>query len=586
MLAARIATSPWGEAAGGRDAPGEMMPQASQDLLQQAVRSHQRGDIAAAERLYRKVLAQAPRDFHALHLLGVVRAQQQKFAEAERLLDKALEVDPGSGEALANRGNVLSELGRHDEAVESFVRALRLQPNNAGVRFNLGNALKKARKYEAAADSYAAALRLQPNYLDALFNLADMLRHLSRHDEAIAHLRRILAIQPSNAEATTILGKALQEAGRLEEGVEAFERAIALDPAMVDAYFSLSGMPGTASARHLPVMEALARDHGRLAPPQLGILHFALGRTYEKAERYDDAFRSLIEGNRIKRRLLGYDEAATRRRFERLQQIFTPALQATKAGAGSDSDLPIFVLGFPRSGTTLTEQILASHPAVHGAGELNYIGEIAASLRAPAAESLFFPECLPSLPAADFRRHGDAYVGQLRAIAPDAPRVTDKMPANYMFVGLIHLMLPRAKILHVRRNPIDTCVSCFSLEFGGDLDYANDLGELGRYYRMYHELMAHWRGWLPEGVMLEVRYEEVVDDLETEARRILDFCGLPWDERCLEFHKTERPVTTASVLQVRQPIYRSSIERWRRYEGQLGPLFQALGPVAIDLSSP
>jgi tetratricopeptide (TPR) repeat protein len=556
------------------------MPQAGQDMLQQAMKSHQRGDTAAAARLYRKVLAQAPRDFHALHLLGVIRAQQQKFDEAERLFADALEANPGSAEAAANHGNVLSELGRHDEAIESFARALRLQPGNASIHFNFGNALKKARRYEDATDSYAAAVRLQPNYLDALFNLSDMLRQLNRHEEAIAHLRRILAVKPNDAEAHTILGKALQEAGKIDAAVEAFERAIALGPTVVDAYFNLSGMAGEASTRHLPGMEALARDGATLQPAQRSILHFALGRSYEKLGRHKDAFRSIIEGNRIKRQLLKYDEAAACRRFDRLRQSFTPELLAAKAAAGSESDLPIFVLGFPRSGTTLTEQILASHPAVHGAGELNYIGQVAASLQVSGGANRFFPECLPFLPDAEFRRLGDEYVARLRTLAPDKRHISDKMPANYMFLGLIHLLLPQARIVHVVRNPIDTCVSCFSLFFGGDLDFANDLGELGRHYRMYSQLMDHWRSLLPAGKMIEIRYETLVNDLAGEARRLVEFCGLPWDERCLAFHETDRPVTTASVLQVRQPIYRSSIERWRRYENQLGPLLEALGSAA------
>jgi hypothetical protein len=216
---------------------------------------------------------------------------------------------------------------------------------------------------------------------------------------------------------------------------------------------------------------------------------------------------------------------------------------------------------------------------VQGEGELGFMGEIASGIRAtgPAGE-LGFPECLPFLPPEAFTHMGEAYLTRLQARHPTAARITDKLPQNFMFVGLIRLILPKAKIIHLRRDPIDTCFSCFSLHFDQDLDYVNDLAELGRYYRMYLDLMAHWRRLLPPEAMLEVDYEDLVADLEGETRRILDHCALPWDPRCLDFHKTERPVMTASVNQVRRPIYRSSVQRWRRYGPHLAPLIEALGP--------
>ncbi|HEX4569032.1 MAG TPA: sulfotransferase, partial [Dongiaceae bacterium] len=221
---------------------------------------------------------------------------------------------------------------------------------------------------------------------------------------------------------------------------------------------------------------------------------------------------------------------------------------------------------------------LASHPQVHGAGEVGYLDQIAASFRASTAPELPYPEYMAHLGAAEFRALGDAYVAKLRALAPAAGRITDKLPENYLNIGLIHLALPRARIVHVRREPLDVCVSCFAINFFAGLPYTSDLGELGRVYRRYLELMAHWRRLLPAGAMLEVQYEEVVADLEGQARRLLHHCGLAWDPRCLAFHETQRSVRTASVNQVRQPLYRSSLERWRRYERHLGPLIEALGP--------
>ncbi len=240
--------------------------------------------------------------------------------------------------------------------------------------------------------------------------------------------------------------------------------------------------------------------------------------------------------------------------------------------------MPIFVTGFPRSGTTLVEQILASHPQIHGAGELGLLDQVAGSFRAAAAPDLGFPDYLPHLDAAESRALGDTYVERLGALAPGAPHITDKLLENYLNIGLIHLVLPRARIIHVRRDPLDVCVSCFAINFSTGLTYTSDLGELGRTYRRYLELMAHWRRLLPPGAMLEVQYEEVVGDLEGQARRLIEYCGLAWDPRCLEFHETRRMVRTASVNQVRQPLYNSSLQRWRRYERHLGPLIEALGP--------
>ena len=254
---------------------------------------------------------------------------------------------------------------------------------------------------------------------------------------------------------------------------------------------------------------------------------------------------------------------------------------AEKSGGGDASPIPIFVLGMPRSGTTLVEQIIASHPMVHGAGELQTLNDVILTVRGPHGDTIRFPEFVPGLDASALHQIGARYVTSVRKLAPEfaekCERITDKMPSNYYFAGLIHLALPNAKIIHTIRDPVDTCISCFSKLFSTDLNYSYDLGELGRYYKRYERLMAHWRRVLPRGRILDVRYEEVVADLETEARRIISHCGLPWKDRCLSFHEAIRPVRTASATQVRQPIYKSSVGRWRVYEAHLGPLLDALG---------
>jgi hypothetical protein len=252
-------------------------------------------------------------------------------------------------------------------------------------------------------------------------------------------------------------------------------------------------------------------------------------------------------------------------------------LIAQKSGAGEPSRMPIFVIGMPRSGTTLIEQIIASHPLVHGAGELQTFNDVILTVRGPDGNPLRYPDFMPALDAAALRQIGARYVADVRKLAPSGERVTDKMPSNYYFAGFIHLALPNAKIIHSIRNPVDTCISCFSKLFTAEQNHTYDLAELGRYYKRYETLMSHWRRVLPAKTILDIRYEDVVADLEKQARRIIDYCGLPWDDRCLSFHETDRPVRTASATQVRQPIYKSAVGRWRVYEGQLEPLLRGLG---------
>ncbi len=542
------------------------------DPLQQAVAAHERGDLPTAERIYREILARRPESFDALHLLGVIRAQQGRFAEAERLIARALALDASDARAHNHLGAVLTELGRTPEALQSFRRALARKPDYPEAEYNLANALKKAERHEEAVEIYLRVLARRPEFVPATFNLIDALRHLGRQEEALAHVDRLLEGHSEDAEAHMVRGLILRELGQGEAARGALARALDLDPTATEAYLHLVSMEQAPDQRRLAAMESLA-SRGDLPPDRKALLLFALAHAEEKLGRDDAAFGHLLEANRLRRSQLAYDEAPARRRFERLRQAFTADLLAGKAGRGAESDLPVFIVGFPRSGTTLAEQILASHPEVHGAGELGYLGQIAAGMGAGGQP---FPECLAALEGAELRRCGEAYVQRLKALAPQARRITDKLPDNYMFIGLIRLILPRARIIHLSRDPLDTCLSCFSQHFTAEINYAYDLTELGRYHRMYLDLMEHWRRVLPPGAMLEVRYEELVGDIEGQARRMLDYCGLAWDPRCVAFHENRRRIRTASVDQVRRPLYRSSVQRWRRYEARLRPLMEAL----------
>jgi hypothetical protein len=356
------------------------------------------------------------------------------------------------------------------------------------------------------------------------------------------------------------------------------ETAVSLAPGKPEYYRSLAQTKRfTPGDTHLAAMEDLAEDLGSFTEKDRIALHFALGKAYADCVEHEKSFRHHLAGNALRRQQLRYDEAGTFARFERLKAVFTADLIRQKQTLGNPSEVPVFILGMPRSGTTLIEQMLASHSKVFGAGELDYLSKAVARLERADAGGIPFPEVVPSMGAQEFRAVAADY---LAALSPAAPveRITDKMPANFIFVGLIHLMLPNARVIHARRNPVDTCLSCFSKLFTGDaLPFTYDLAELGRYYRGYETVMEHWRRVLPEGGMLEVQYEELVADFESQARRIIAYCGLEWDEACLRFHETQRPVRTASMTQVRQPIYGNSVGRWLPYRDMLGPLLKELG---------
>jgi hypothetical protein len=311
-------------------------------------------------------------------------------------------------------------------------------------------------------------------------------------------------------------------------------------------------------------------------------LHFALGKAYGDLARYEQSFDHLKQANAIKRRQLDYDEKLMLGTLERIRTVFTPDLMKRRSGGGEESPAPLFVVGMPRSGATLVEQILARHSRIHAAGRTEALTRKLAKFRRPEIAGGDYPEMIWTMSPGDLRELGSGYLDVIGPPAPETARVVDKLPRNFMFLGLIHLALPNARIIHVRRDPLDTCFSCYSRMSAGDRPFAFDLGELGRYYRGYAALMEHWHEVLPKGVLLDVRYEELVDDLEGRARAMIAHCGLEWEEACLSLAATERPAQGASLLQARETIYRTSIGRWRNYEKFLQPLLEALKPAAAS----
>jgi tetratricopeptide (TPR) repeat protein len=566
---------------------------------------------------YDRALSIKPACARALNNRGNALIDLGRPDEALASYEAALALTPHSAEALSNRGNALRALKRCEEAVASYRAALALAPDNSVVHNNLGSALMDLGSPADALASFDAALALSPGYVQALCNRAfallelkrapealasceaalaldracveahngrgDALARLGREEEALESYERAISLRPSDALAHNNKGLALFQLGRFETGEAEIETAIELAPENLQFYYNLalsrrfrSGDPTVRAMESMALEPAGAKAKERIN------LYFALGKAFADMEDWARSFHYLKQGNAAKRKETDYDEAQALGILKRTGSIYTRELMLRGAGRGDASPVPIFIVGMPRSGSTLVEQILACHGAVHAIGETNDFDLAVAELGGATGEAIARPEAVLDMTAEDFRRLGANYLRRASSASPQAGRVVNKMLENFRLAGLIMLALPGARILHVQRDPVDTCLSCYATLFVENLPYAYDLAELGRYWRAYDQLMQAWRSVLPSGAMLEIRYEDLVADLEGQTRRILAHCGVEWDPRCLDFHRAGRSVRTASFAQVRRPLYRSSVGRWRNYQAYLGPLMEALevGPGA------
>ncbi len=542
---------------------------ASAEMLELGLGHHHGARLAEAEACYRQALADQPDFALARYNLGVVLHDQGKIDEAIAEYQEAIRVNSRYEPAYSNLGHALKTQGRFEEAVGAFRQSLRLKPNHAETYFSIAAALFRQNRFEEVVATCRRALQIDPNYAEAHTNLGAALLSLGMTDEAIAALHKAIALKPDLAEAHNSLAVTLTQLGRFSEAAVSFERAIALAPANV--YFRLSASRVkrfVAGDPRLAELEVMAKDSTSRPVSDQIELHFALGKAYDDMGRSAEAFGHWLAGNTFKRQQIDYDEATTLAELDQVRSVYTSEFIQASQGTGHPSSVPIFIIGMPRSGSTLIEQILASHPRVFGAGELHEFAIAVESTTMGSGGSVGIKRKMQDI--------GARYVAALERLAPGAIRITDKLPQNFIFAGLIHVALPNAAIIHITRDPIDTCLSCFSIMFTAKQDFTYDLAELGRYYRHYQSLMAHWHRVLPPGRILDVRYEDVVADLEGQARRIVAHCGLDWDPRCLAFHKTERVVRTASATQVRQPIYKDAVERWRQYEEFLAPLMAEL----------
>ncbi len=546
----------------------------------------ERDALEEAADCYRKAIAARPDYVEAHRNLAAALIELGRLDDGEAACRTALELRPNDAEAHCALGIVVKDRGRIDEAEGSYRRALELKPDYAEAHHRLGFVLWKLGRFEDAETCCRRAIELQPEAAVAHNVLGLALYDQGRSDDAIAAYRAALAINPRDAAILNNLGNAYTDAGQLDAAETCYRQAIESKPDYATAYYGLANLGCLAADTSvLATLESLANDEG-LPLGEAVNLHFALARIYADSGDFDRAFEHCQRGNILRKedaatRSVRFDAAAHARYVDSLIETCTADFFVPRGGFGDPSERPVFIVGMPRSGTTLVEQILASHAEVSGQGECPDIGRIAAELEEQADTGAGTDGVAALLDGETARRLGRRYLEARHASSSRALRVTDKMPGNFLHLWLIALILPRARIIHCRRNALDVCVSCYIQNFGHDAGFTNDLTDLASYYTQYRRLMEHWRSVLPLSC-LDVRYEHLVARQETVSREIIAFCGLDWDPRCLEFHTTERPVHTASNLQVRRRIFASSIDRWRAYERHLEPLIKALGDASAN----
>ena len=506
------------------------------------------GDKKRAEDIYRRILKRDPNHVEAARMMARIAAENSHFEDAEVFLRHALSIVPEYIRLRVDLVNVLNDLHRTEEALRQAEEVLQLAPDVAESHVIHATALGANGLHHEAIQAYEKALQISPDRPAVLCSLGHHLKTVGEQDQAIARYRESIALKPDHAQSYWSLAN-LKTFEFEESEIEAMQSLLASDD--------------------FP-------DDSRLQ------VHNALGLDREARGAYDEAFHHISQCNVLRRKVEEYDPVETETRIDRIIDVFDAAFSNKNDGTGNDDSSPIFVVGLPRSGSTLIEQILASHSLVDGTHELFDFAHVARRIRGRSKKKARFPDTLLNLQAEDWHAIGTDYIESTRKYRAGAPYFVDKNPNNFVYIGLIRLALPNAKIINAMRHPLDSCFGSYKQLFASGQQFTYDLTEVGEYYLQYRRLVNHFHEVLP-GFVIDVHYEQVVADLETQVRRILDFCGLPFEEACLRFHETERAVKTASSEQVRRPIYASSVNLWRNYETHLDELIETLEPVLAKL---
>ena len=532
------------------------------------------GQLEDAINNYKVVIALNP-DFALAHNnLGIAVKELGQLDHAADHYREAITVSPDFAMGHNNLGNLQLEQGRVEEAIIHYEQAIAVAPDFAEAHNNLGNALRLLGRYEDAIKCYKQAIALDARSAMTHNNLGITYDEMGRQKEAIGCYETAIQLEPGFPDAHNNLGNSQVQFGHSKKASTHFEKAIAARPDFAEAYRHLSMI--LPKQEHIPVLEKLLRKPG-IKNADAMHCHFALGNIYHGRKMFTYAFTHYREANELKRQTVSYDASLHSKYVNSLIATYTKTYFETTAGFGSDSEVPVFIVGMPRSGTTLIEQIITSHPQVHGAGELPTLPGVEISIAGDIDNGMTYPDCMVECKAPVIESHSWEYLQKLKSLATGVMRITDKLPSNFLRIGLIKTLFPRARIIHCRRDPMDTCLSIFINYFvsttGNEFSYS--LEEIGQYYVDYERIMAHWCELFPNEIMT-VDYENIIVEQEEVSRQLVEFVGLSWDKACLEFHRNDRAIRTTSSVQVRKPVYSTSINQWKAYEQHLSPLVLGL----------
>ena len=531
------------------------------------------GEFVKAIRAYHSAIELKPDYVEALFGLGSASMLSGRIEQAISALNSGLEYRPDDIEALCDLGEALSRIGQFQQAVVLYKKALGINPAHWQARVLLGNALAQINDIDGALNCLREAVHLNNGQIDVHNALTKILLDAGRVDEALAHFDQLLMVKPDLAEAHVGRGICLQQLGRLEESIACHRAALGIAPALASAHFYLvlsneydEGTAGCLAkqlaSQNIPVQDRM-------------LYEFALAKTLDAQGSFAQAFEHCQRANGLKSRNAYFNIVQFEQTVDGLIEFFSREFFNRRRGFGVASELPVLVVGMPRSGTTLVEQVLAAHSGVHGAGELNYLASLVEHLPEKLGVEDVFPRCLEFADEGQIFSIGDEYLNRLKMHAPLANRIVDKMPSNYLRLGLYALLFPQARVIYCQRDPFDTALSCYLQNFEMMSDFTTDLSVLGRVYAACLRLMDHWHQVLPIPI-LDLRYEELVEDVESSGRQLIAHCGLSWEPGCLDFHRHERQIRTSSFWQVRQPVYNTSIGRSHSYKQWLAPFAEAL----------
>jgi len=547
-----------------------------EELIQQAHSKFQHGLFFEAEQRYRSILITNPECHSASLGIALAALQQNNMADAIQFMQQAAEIAPAVILYKRNLGELLRRVGQLEAAIASHKHVIAIEPECSENHFLLALSYNDNHQFELAIQHYRIALSLDKNHGLAWNNLGASLECLGQKPQAKLAYEEAIRLNHNHAEAQNNLGAIYSEEGLIDKANEHFRAAIAANPDFIEAHYNLSLIKTyQAGDPHLVFLETLTQKINDYSIPARIHYYFALGKALDDTQQYAAAFKAYAEGNRLHYLQNPWDKTPLQNVLEHLPQVFTRSF-FKQPEQNKETPYPIFIVGMPRSGTTLIEQILASHNHIYGAGELPILDDIIQEARQTAG--LPFHTWVSQLTDDEFAALGEKYLERTSALAPDKSFIIDKMPSNCFYIGMIHRMLPTAKIIHAIRDPMDSCFSCFTHLFKNSLFFAYDLSDLGDYYALYAQAMQHWHTVLPPSVIFDLPYEDMITNHEACSKRLVEYIGLPWDPNCLNFYKNDRIVKTASLTQVRKPIYKTSVQRWQYFAEELQPLLQKVAP--------